>query len=87
MLIIRKQLADLKAYLYNDIDKKIVTERKTNMIRIDKFLSQMQVATRSESKNLIKMKRITKNGALVTDGGEKCDPQKDCICLDGHPIA
>ena len=51
MLIIRKQLADLKAYLYNDIDKKIVTERKTNMIRIDKFLSQMQVATRSESKN------------------------------------
>lgn len=87
MLIIRKQLADLKAYLYNDIDKKIVTERKTHMIRIDKFLSQMQVATRSESKKLIKMKRITKNGALVTDGGEKCDPQKDCICLDGHPIA
>ena len=37
------------------------------MIRIDKFLSQMQVATRSESKKLIKMKRITKNGALVTD--------------------
>lgn len=60
MLIIRKQLADLKAYLYNDIDKKIVTERKTHMIRIDKFLSQMQVATRSESKKLIKMKRITK---------------------------
>lgn len=87
MLIIRKQLADLKAYLYNDIDKKIVTERKTHMIRIDKFLSQMQVATRSESKKLIKMKRITKNGALVTDVGEKCDPQKDCICLDGHPIA
>ena len=29
------------------------------MIRIDKFLSQMQVATRSESKKLIKMKRIT----------------------------
>ena len=57
------------------------------MIRIDKFLSQMQVATRSESKKLIKMKRITKNGALVTDGGEKCDPKKDCICLDGHPIA
>ena len=52
------------------------------MIRIDKFLSQMQVATRSESKKLIKMKRITKNGALVTDGGEKCDPKKDCICLD-----
>ena len=46
------------------------------MIRIDKFLSQMQVATRSESKKLIKMKRITKNGALVTDGGEKCDPRR-----------
>ena len=29
------------------------------MIRIDKFLSQMQVATRSESKKLIKMNRIT----------------------------
>ena len=41
----------------------------------------MQVATRSESKKLIKMKRITKNGALVTDGGEKCDPKKDCIFL------
>ena len=47
----------------------------------------MQVATRSESKKLIKMKRITKNGVTVTDGGEKCDPQKDCICLDGTPIA
>lgn len=57
------------------------------MIRIDKFLSQMQVATRSESKKLIKMRRITKNGAPVTDGGEKCDPETDCICLDGTPIA
>ena len=57
------------------------------MIRIDKFLSQMQVATRSESKKLIKNKRITKNGVTVTDGGEKCDPDNDCICLDGTPIA
>ncbi len=57
------------------------------MIRIDKFLSQMQVATRSESKKLIKNKQITKNGMIVTDGGEKCDPDSDCICLNGIPIA
>lgn len=46
----------------------------------------MQIATRSESKKLIKNKRITKNGVIVTDGGEKCDPDSDCICLDGSPI-
>ena len=47
----------------------------------------MQVATRSESKKLIKNKRITKNGVTVTDGCDKCDPYIDCICLDGAPIA
>ena len=35
------------------------------MIRIDKFLSQLQVATRSESKKLIKNKQITKNGMIL----------------------
>ena len=61
--------------------------KQITMIRIDKFLSQMQVATRSESKKLIKSKRITKNGNIVTDGGEKCDPDTDCICLDGNVIS
>lgn len=55
-------------------------------MRIDKFLSQMQIATRSESKKMLKAGRIRVNGKIITDGAEKCDPKTDTISVDEKEI-
>lgn len=55
-------------------------------MRIDKFLSQMQISTRSESKKMLKSGRIRVNGKIVTDGAEKCDPKTDIISVDEKEI-
>lgn len=55
-------------------------------MRIDKFLSQMQVASRSESKKMLKAARIRVNGKIVTDGAEKCCPERDRITVDEQVI-
>lgn len=51
-------------------------------MRIDKFLSQMQIATRAESKKILKAGRVRVNGKIITDGAEKCDPETDMITVD-----
>lgn len=61
------------------------TEMKA--MRIDKFLSQMQIATRSESKKMLKAGRVRLNGTVVTDGAAKCDPKSDEICVDEKPVS
>lgn len=55
-------------------------------MRIDKFLSQMQIATRSESKKMLKAGRVRVNGKIITDGAEKCDPETDQIAVDETEI-
>ena len=56
------------------------------MIRIDKYLADCGIGTRSEVKKYIKAKQITVNGALVSKPEEKVDETKDVICFKGQPI-
>jgi 16S rRNA pseudouridine516 synthase len=56
------------------------------LIRIDKFLKDRGVATRSEIKDIIKKRRVKVGDRTVSDSGLHIDPEKDRIFLDGAPI-
>lgn len=56
------------------------------MIRIDKYLADCGIGTRSEVKKYIKAKQITVNGELVFKPEEKIDESKDEVCFKGQSI-
>ena len=53
------------------------------MERLDKFLCDSGVGTRSQVKVILKSGRVTVDGHSVKDGSLKIDPQSCEICLDG----
>lgn len=53
-------------------------------IRIDKFLADMQIGTRSQVKQLLKKGLITVNGELVKKPETKLDPEHDRVFFDGR---
>lgn len=56
------------------------------MLRLDKFLCDCGIGTRSEVKKYIKAKQITVNGDVALKPEEKVDETKDVICFKGQPI-
>ena len=54
------------------------------MERLDKFLCDSGVGTRSQVKLILKSGRVCCNGLPVTDGSMKIDPDKTEVCLDGE---
>ena len=54
--------------------------------RLDKLLGDSGRASRSEARALIRAGRVTVNGRVAADGGEKYDPAADVICLDGEAL-
>ncbi|SDB09509.1 16S rRNA pseudouridine516 synthase [Eubacterium oxidoreducens] len=56
-------------------------------IRIDKYLSTMEVGSRSEIKKIIQKKRVSINGISINDAGLKVTPGIDEVLLDGKLIA
>ena len=56
------------------------------MERLDKFLCDSGVGTRSQVKALLKSGRITVNGKPEKDPGKKIDPLKDEICFGGERL-
>ena len=56
------------------------------MERLDKFLCDSGVGTRSQVKPIIKSGRVTLDGVAVRDPSAKFDPQKQTLCLDGEPL-
>ena len=56
------------------------------MIRLDKFLSQMNIGTRSEVKNAVRKGKVTVNGVICKNADEKIDECTDIICYDGQKI-
>ena len=56
------------------------------MDRLDKFLCDCGVGTRSQVKAMVKAGRVTVDGAAEKDSGRKIDPQKNRICLDGEAL-
>ena len=56
------------------------------MLRIDKYLADCNIGTRSEVKKYIKAKQITVNGEVVTKPEQKIDETSDVIVFKGKPI-
>ena len=56
------------------------------MLRLDKFLSEMGVGTRTEVKKMIKAKRVTIDGAPASKPETKIDTETSVICVDGREI-
>ena len=56
------------------------------MERLDKFLTNAGVATRSQVKVILKTGRVRVDGIAVKDGSVKIDPEKQTVTLDGEPI-
>ena len=55
-------------------------------MRLDKFLTEMGLGTRSEVKKLLKTKQITVNGEVVTKPETKVEPETDKISYKGEPV-
>lgn len=55
-------------------------------IRLDKFLSEMNIGTRSEIKTYIRNGRVAVNDILCKKPEEKIDAQKDKVSFDGKVI-
>ena len=55
-------------------------------MRLDKFLTEMGLGTRTEVKKLLKSKQVTVNGEIVTKPETKVEPQTDQICYKGEVI-
>lgn len=56
------------------------------MVRLDKFLCDCGVGTRSEVKSILKAGRVTVDGRPEKDNSRKIDPDKQRICLDTEPL-
>ena len=57
------------------------------MERLDKFLCDCGVGTRSQVKAILKSGAVTVDGKAERDPGKKIDPQKQRICYRGEPLA
>ena len=56
------------------------------MERLDKFLCDSGVGTRSQVKAILKSGRVTVDGKPERDSARKIDPNMQVICLDGEPL-
>ena len=56
------------------------------IMRLDKFLSNANIASRSKVKEILKNGRVKVNSIPVIKGDVKIDPDKDTIEFDGIPI-
>lgn len=57
------------------------------MIRLDKYLCEMEAGTRSEVKAFIKKGRVTVNEETAKSPEQKVDETKDTVTLDGHSFS
>ena len=56
------------------------------MVRLDKFLCDCGLGTRSQVKQIIKTGAVTVDGVAVRDGSVKLDPQRQCVCANGQQL-
>ena len=56
------------------------------MERLDKFLCDSGVGTRSQVKGILRSGRVTVDGRPEKDNSRKIDPAVQVICLDGQPL-
>ena len=56
------------------------------MDRLDKFLCDCGIGSRSQVKAILKAGRVTVDGKPEKDNSRKIDPQTQTVCLDGEPL-
>lgn len=56
------------------------------MQRLDKFLCDSALGTRSQVKQLLKTGAVTVDGAVERDGSRKIDPAAQIVCYQGQPL-
>ena len=56
------------------------------MIRLDKFLAQMNMGTRSEVKNAIRKGKVTVNGEICKNADTKIDEIADVVCYENIQV-
>ena len=56
------------------------------MERLDKFLCDCGIGTRSQVKTILKSGRVTVDGKPEKDGSRKFDPAAHTVCLDGEAL-
>ena len=56
------------------------------MERLDKFLCDSGVGSRSQVKALLKTGAVTVDGVAERDGSRKIDPAGSTVCLHGNPV-
>ena len=56
------------------------------MERLDKFLCDSGVGTRSQVKLILKSGRVSVDGKMEKDSAKKVDPGRQVICLDGEVL-
>ena len=56
------------------------------MERLDKFLCDSGIGTRSQVKLILKAGRVTVDGTVCRDGSLKLDPQAAVVCCDGEQL-
>ena len=55
-------------------------------LRIDKYLCDMGIGTRTEIKTYIKKKLITVNDVIVKNSSDKVDTDSDVVTFNGHKV-
>lgn len=56
------------------------------MQRLDKYLCDCGIGTRSQVKDVLRAGRVTVDGVPERDNGRKIDPSAQEICVDGAPL-
>lgn len=56
-------------------------------MRLDRFLCEMNIGTRSQVKTALRQDVVTVNGLVVRDGGLKVDELGDRVCFQGQALA
>lgn len=56
------------------------------VMRLDRALSELGVATRSELRQMIRSGRVSVSGRVVTAPETRVDPGTDTLCLDGKTL-
>ena len=56
------------------------------MTRLDKFLADTGIGTRSEAKQMIRKKLVTVNGTLATAPDQKINEISDIVCASGKAV-
>ena len=57
------------------------------LMRLDKFIAAVEPLSRAEVKQLLRQGRVAVDGAVVTRGETKLDPETARVCLDGRDLA